>query len=62
SMLVDARGRLRNQLPPGLRRSGLMELHRLSALTPYARWGEWPLLVLLLFAAGLRPLERRPSP
>ena len=60
SVLVDARGRLRDQLPPGLRRSGLMELHRLSALTPYARWGEWPLLVLLLLAVGLRPLERRP--
>jgi apolipoprotein N-acyltransferase len=60
SVLVDARGRLRDQLPPGLRRSGLMELHRLSALTPYARWGEWPLLVLLLIAVGLRPLERRP--
>ena len=61
SVLVDARGRLRDQLPPGLRRSGLMELHRLSALTPYARWGEWPLLVLLLIAVGLRPLERRQS-
>ncbi|MFZ0407165.1 MAG: apolipoprotein N-acyltransferase [Cyanobium sp.] len=61
SVLVDARGSLRDQLAPGLRRSGLMELHRLSALTPYVRWGERPLLVLVLFAVGLRMCERRLS-
>ena len=60
SMLIDARGRLIDQLPPGLRRSGLMQLHRLSALTPYARWGEAPLLLLLTAAVGTRLLERRP--
>lgn len=60
SLLVDARGRLIEQLPPGLRRQGLMSPRRLSALTPYTRWGEWPLLVLLLLTAlVLRPFERR---
>ncbi len=60
SLLVDARGRLIKQLPPGLRRQGLMTPRRLSALTPYVRWGEWPLLVLLLLTAlMLRPFERR---
>ena len=60
SMLIDARGRLRDQLPPGLRRSGLMQLQRLSALTPYARWGEWPLLLLFGAALSARRFERRP--
>jgi len=60
SLLIDARGRLIEQLPPGLRRQGLMTPRRLSALTPYGRWGEGPLLVLLLLAAlGLRPVENR---
>ncbi len=61
SLLIDARGRLRDQLPPGLRRSGLMQLQRLSALTPYDRWGEWPLLLLLGGALGARLYERRPQ-
>ena len=58
--MIDARGRLRDQLPPGLRRSGLMQLQRLSALTPYARWGEWPLLLLFGAALSARRFERRP--
>jgi apolipoprotein N-acyltransferase len=59
SMLIDARGRLVDQLPPGLRRTGVMELHRLSALTPYDRWGETPLLLLLLTAVTPRVLGSR---
>ena len=59
SMLIDARGRLLDQLPSGLRRTGVMELHRLSALTPYDRWGEGPLLLLLLAALSARLVERR---
>ena len=62
SMLIDARGRLVDQLPPGLRSSGLMQLHRLSALTPYARWGEGPLVLLLTAAVSTRLLERRTGP
>lgn len=59
SVLIDARGRLLAQLPAGLRRTGLMELHRLSALTPYDRWGEWPLSLLFLAVISARLLEHR---
>jgi apolipoprotein N-acyltransferase len=57
SVLVDGRGRLRAQLPPFTTTSGWMGVEPRTALTPYARWGETPLLALLL-VAGLARLRK----
>ena len=54
SLVVDATGRLRQQLPATRTTSGVMTLEHRSALTPYVRWGELPLLGLALLGAGLR--------
>ena len=54
SGVVDAGGRLRGQLPAGKASLGRFSLEPRTALTPYVRWGEGPLLALLLVAAGLR--------
>lgn len=48
SLVVDAQGRVRTRLEPGRARTGVMELQPLRSLTPYDRWGDAPLLVLLL--------------
>ncbi|MFO7628259.1 MAG: nitrilase-related carbon-nitrogen hydrolase [Prochlorococcaceae cyanobacterium] len=48
SLVVDAQGRLRQQLPAAVATTGLMEVLPLARLTPYDRWGERPLLLLLL--------------
>jgi len=58
SLLVDAGGRVRSELPAGIPATGAMAVHRRSRLTPYVRWGELPLLVLLVGAWGCRRLER----
>lgn len=44
SLVVDARGRIGDQLPAGRPGSGLLTVRQRSALTPYDRWGEWLLL------------------
>ncbi|MEB3256495.1 MAG: apolipoprotein N-acyltransferase [Synechococcaceae cyanobacterium] len=54
SLVVDASGRLRQQLPPSRSTSGVMTLEQRSGLTPYVRWGERPLIVLALLGGGLR--------
>jgi apolipoprotein N-acyltransferase len=54
SLLVDAWGQVRSRLGPGRARTGVMALDPLTALTPYDRWGDGPLLLLLLGAALLR--------
>ena len=51
SLVVDARGQVRQRLPAGRSQWQGMELRQLHALTPYARWGDGPLLLLLI--AGL---------
>lgn len=58
SLLVNARGELVASLPPGRAATGVFDLPRLQGLTPYDRWGEAP-LVLLLAGAGVR--RWRPS-
>ncbi len=54
SVAVDASGRLRGQLPAGRVGEGVLSLSRRTALTPYDRWGEGPLLLLLTLGAGVR--------
>jgi len=62
SVLVDAAGRLRDRLPAGRNGSAVFSLRPRSQLTPYDRWGEAPLLMLLAIALVLilrRPPGRR---
>ncbi len=54
SLLVDAAGRVREQLPAGRPASGLLTVQQRAQLTPYDRWGEAPLLGLALLAAAWR--------
>jgi len=54
SLLVDARGQVRSRLGPGRARTGVMVLEPLTALTPYDRWGDGPLVLLLLGAVLVR--------
>jgi apolipoprotein N-acyltransferase len=48
SLVIDARGRRRQQLPAAGSATGLMEIQPMRRLTPYVRWGEAPLLLALL--------------
>ncbi|MEB3321717.1 MAG: apolipoprotein N-acyltransferase, partial [Synechococcaceae cyanobacterium] len=54
SLLVDPRGRVRAALPAGTAATGTMTVPQRTGLTPYGRWGERPLLGLLLGSVGLR--------
>jgi len=54
SLLVDATGRVRAQLPPGRPGLGAMEIRSRRVLTPYVLWGEWPLALLLLLGLTFR--------
>lgn len=54
TLAVDPRGVLRAQLPAGRSALQTVQIHRLQAQTPYVRWGEAPLLALLLLGGGLR--------
>ncbi|MFS6828332.1 nitrilase-related carbon-nitrogen hydrolase [Cyanobium sp. ATX-6F1] len=56
SLVVDAQGRVRSRLAPGRARTGVMELQPLGGLTPYDRWGDAPLLLLLAGALLVRAL------
>lgn len=62
SLAVDARGVVRSQLPAGRSGMAAVEIHRLQALTPYLRWGEGPLLSLLLLGLAMRLEIGRASP
>ena len=53
SLLVNARGEVTASLASGRSATGVFDLPRLQGLTPYDRWGEAPLL-LLLAGAGVR--------
>lgn len=61
SLAVDARGRLRAQLPSGRSGQVAVEIRRLQGRTPYVLWGEWPLLLLLAVGIGAR-LRQPPVP
>jgi len=58
SLLVDAGGRLREQLPPARPATGLFTVQQRSTLTPYDRWGEGPLIGLALLAGAWRWISR----
>jgi len=59
--VYDARGRITTSLPFGIASYLDAALPAALPITPYARFGEWPLLVLLagLAVALLRPWKRR---
>lgn len=61
SLVMDARGQLRERLPAGRSASAVMTLYQRTTLTPYARWGELPLVALALLGAGLRLRGGRPQ-
>jgi len=54
SVVVDAAGRVRERLPAGQPAEAVLSLQPRIALTPYDRWGEGPLLTLLLLGASWR--------
>jgi apolipoprotein N-acyltransferase len=54
SLVVDAAGALRQKLPAGRSASALVSVEQRTSLTPYARWGELPLLALALLGGLLR--------
>ena len=55
-MLVSARGVVLQRLTPGRPATGLFAVPQLTALTPYDRFGEGPLLLVLALAALARAL------
>ena len=59
SAVVDARGRIVASLPRGIPAYLDTGLPGAMAETPYAKWGEWPVLVLLAgLASGLAAWRR----
>ncbi|MCP9833731.1 MULTISPECIES: apolipoprotein N-acyltransferase [unclassified Cyanobium] len=54
SLLVDAAGRVLEQLPAGRPATGVLTVQQRTQLTPYDRWGEGPLLLIALLAAAWR--------
>lgn len=63
SLLVSPRGVVAAELPTGRVVTAVFPVPRLSALTPYARLGDAPLLALTCAAgAGALLVKRRPSP
>jgi apolipoprotein N-acyltransferase len=58
SLLVSARGVVLQRLPEGRAATGVFAVPQLTALTPYDRWGEAPLAVILALAALCRRLKR----
>ncbi|WP_216901086.1 apolipoprotein N-acyltransferase [Synechococcus sp. CCY 9618] len=50
SLVVDPGGRVAAQLPAGRPVTGILSLRQRSDLTPYDRWGDWPLLGIAALA------------
>jgi apolipoprotein N-acyltransferase len=59
SLLVDPRGRVRQALPSQRSATGRVWVPHRSSLTAYDRFGEAPLLALLLAGGGMHVLGRR---
>jgi apolipoprotein N-acyltransferase len=62
SLLVSPRGVVAARLPMGRAATGVFTVPQLSGLTPYARWGEMPLLMLTLAAGAGVLLVKRCQP
>lgn len=63
SAVIDARGRILASMPLGVQGRLDAPLPGALAVTPYARWGDWPVLVLLtLCAAALVMVPSRARP
>ena len=58
SLVVNAQGDVVAQLPAGLPITGEMTVRHRNQLTPYDRWGEGPLWLLLLGAGWVRAVVR----
>jgi apolipoprotein N-acyltransferase len=54
SGLISAQGSVAQRLPASVPATAVLSVPALTTLTPYARWGELPLLVLALLAACWR--------
>ena len=54
SLLVDSEGGLRRRLVAGIPTSAVVTVRQRTALTPYTRWGEAPLWLLLVGAVSVR--------
>jgi apolipoprotein N-acyltransferase len=54
TVAVDPRGVVRQQLPAGRPASGALTVEQLTDLTPYDRWGDLPLLGLLVVSGVVR--------
>ena len=54
SLAVDPRGTIRSRLPAGSSGHAAVEIRARQGLTAYVRWGEGPLLGLLLTGVGMR--------
>jgi apolipoprotein N-acyltransferase len=54
SVLVGARGEVEQQLPAGRPATGLFAVPQLEMLTPYDRFGEGPLFLVLALGALAR--------
>ncbi len=58
SLVVDARGDVQARLPAAVPTSAVMTVRHRDRLTPYGRWGELPLLLLLAAASLVRAFGR----
>jgi len=54
SLLVDSEGGLRQRLVAGIPTSAVVTVRQRTALSPYTRWGEAPLWLLLVGAVSVR--------
>ena len=57
SLVVNHQGVVQASLPSGRSSTGLVQVRQRFGTTPYARWGEWPLVALGL--GGLAWRTRR---
>ena len=62
SLVLNSQGEVLQQLPEGRPATARFGLEALKGLTPYARWQELPLMLLILIALAGTLLSRRASP
>ena len=57
SLVVNPRGEVVSRLPPIEAASGWMRVRQRQQITPYTRWGETPLVAVLISASLIRVLQ-----